>query len=250
MDSIILPERSPDPPKSLADPNKINNAIELIVNAKNPLIIVGKGAAYSRAENEIKKFVEKTNIPFLPTPMGKGVLPDHHHLCVSAARSKALADADMILLLGARLNWILHFGLPPKFNKNVKIIQIDVLPEEHYNNSRISIALLGHLPLVVSQLIDSLPSSYKYSTTSNYFSSLKQKINNNIKITNEKFNDDEIPMSYYRAFYEIKQKLPKNDIVFVSEGAYTMDIARSIFDVQEPRCRLDAGKYRVFIFII
>jgi 2-hydroxyacyl-CoA lyase 1 len=239
-----LPERSPDPPKSLADPNKINIAVELIVNAKNPLIIVGKGAAYSRAENELKDFIEKTNIPFLPTPMGKGVLPDNNPLCVSAARSKALAEADIILLLGARLNWILHFGLFPKFSKNVKFIQIDILPEEHYNNSKIDVALLGHLPLVISQLINSLPPTYKYlSMTSNYFSSLKQKIDDNVKITNEKFNDDNIPMSYYRAFYEIKKKLPKKDIVFVSEGANTMDIARSIFDVQEPRCRLDAGKY-------
>ncbi|RIA95582.1 thiamine pyrophosphate enzyme, N-terminal TPP binding domain-containing protein [Glomus cerebriforme] len=236
-----LPKRSPDPPKSLADPNKIDDAVKLIVNAKNPLIIIGKGAAYSRAENELKEFIEKTNIPFLPTPMGKGVLSDFHPLCVSAARSKALADADIILILGARLNWILHFGLPPKFNKNVKFIQIDILPEEHYNNSRIDIALLGHLPLVILQLINSLPSTYKYPTTSNYFISLKRKIDDNIQITNERFNDDSVPMSYYRAFYEIKQKLPKNDIVFVSEGANTMDIARSIFDVQEPRCRLDAG---------
>ncbi|RGB37254.1 thiamine pyrophosphate enzyme, N-terminal TPP binding domain-containing protein [Rhizophagus diaphanus] len=236
-----LPTRSPDPPKSLADPNRINKAIELIVNAENPLIIVGKGAAYSRAEKELKEFVEKTNIPFLPTPMGKGVLPDSHPLCVSAARSKALANADVILLLGARLNWILSFGLPPKFNKSVKFIQIDILPEEHYNNSRINVALLGHLPLVISQLNSSLPPNYKYPLTSNYFSSLKQKIDYNIKITNEKFRDNNIPMSYYRAFYEIKQKLPKEDVVFVSEGANTMDIARSIFDVQEPRCRLDAG---------
>ncbi|GBC09961.1 hypothetical protein RclHR1_09230008 [Rhizophagus clarus] len=236
-----LPNQSPDPPKSLADPNEINNAIKLIVNAKSPLIIIGKGAAYSRAEKELKELIEKTNIPFLPTPMGKGVLPDSHPLCVSAARSKALANADVILLLGARLNWILSFGLPPKFNKSVKFIQIDILPEEHYNNSRINVALLGHLPLVISQLISSLPSTYKYSITSNYFSSLKQKIDDNIKITNEKFHDNNIPMSYYRAFYEIKQKLPKKDIVFVSEGANTMDIARSIFDVQEPRCRLDAG---------
>ncbi|CAB4412795.1 unnamed protein product [Rhizophagus irregularis] len=236
-----LPTRSPDPPKSLADPNRINKAIELIVNAENPLIIVGKGAAYSRAEKELKEFVEKTNIPFLPTPMGKGVLPDSHPLCVSAARSKALANADVILLLGARLNWILSFGLPPKFNKSVKFIQIDILPEEHYNNSRINVALLGHLPLVISQINSSLPPNYKYPLTSNYFSSLKQKIDYNIKITNEKFRDNNIPMSYYRAFYEIKQKLPKEDVVFVSEGANTMDIARSIFDVQEPRCRLDAG---------
>jgi 2-hydroxyacyl-CoA lyase 1 len=77
----------------------------------------------------VRKLVDVTGIPFLPTPMGKGVVPDSHQLNISAARSTALKEADLIILLGARLNWILHFGLPPRFNKDVKIIQIDINAE-------------------------------------------------------------------------------------------------------------------------
>lgn len=96
--------------------------------ARKPLIIIGKGAAYSRAESEVTSFIDKTGFPFLPTPMGKGVVPDSHELNISPARSMALRESDTILLIGARLNWILHFGLPPRFAKGVRIIQIDILP--------------------------------------------------------------------------------------------------------------------------
>ncbi|CAG8559137.1 30844_t:CDS:2 [Gigaspora margarita] len=244
-ESMNLPGRAADPPKSLADPQSVEEAVRLLLGAKKPLVIIGKGAAYSCAEREINEFIEKTRIPFLPTPMGKGVVSDSHPLCVSAARSKAIGDADVVILLGARLNWILHFGAPPKFNENVKFIQVDILPEEHNNNRRIHVALLGHLPLVVSQLLFYLPSSFSYPSTSDYAQSLRQKIEENIASTNEKFKDDTIPMSYHRAFWEIKKKLPQKDIVFVSEGANTMDIARSIFDIHEPRHRLDAGRFAI-----
>ncbi|CAG8599083.1 12893_t:CDS:2, partial [Acaulospora colombiana] len=241
QESFSLSKLMPDSPKSLADPLSVEKAITLIQNAKSPLIIIGKGASYARAEKEINQLVEKTGIPFLPTPMGKGVISDTHPLCVAAARSKAIADADVVLLLGARLNWMLHFGLPPKFNDSVKFIQVDIFPEEHFNNSRIHVALLGHLPLVVSQLLSIFPLSFKYPSTSNYLQSLKQQITKNVNSNNKKFEDTTIPMSYHRAFWEIKKRLPSKDVVFVSEGANTMDIARSIFDVHEPRCRLDAG---------
>ncbi|CAG8600733.1 4348_t:CDS:10 [Ambispora gerdemannii] len=240
---LNFPGPIPEPPKSLSDPASVQAAVALITNAKAPLIIIGKGASFSRGEKEILEFINKMGIPFLPTPMGKGVVPDSHILGVAAARSQALAGTDLILLFGARLNWILHFGLPPKYNKNVKVIQVDIYPEEHHNNRRADVSLLGHLPLIVSQLQSALPPSYKYPSSSPYLVELRQKIEANIIATEKKFKDDELPMSYHRAFWEIKKRLPAKDVVFVSEGANTMDIARSIFDVQEPRCRIDAGTF-------
>jgi len=83
------------------------------------------GCSYGAAEKEAKQFIEQFNLPFLATPMGKGTLDDRHPLSVGAARSTALQDSDCIILLGARLNWMLHFGKPPRFNPNVKIIQVN-----------------------------------------------------------------------------------------------------------------------------
>ncbi|KAG9296514.1 hypothetical protein G9A89_015106 [Geosiphon pyriformis] len=243
INRISFPGPIPDPPQSLADFKSVITAVDLLKNAKAPLIIIGKGASYARAEIEISEFIEKTGIPFLSTPMGKGVVPDSHPLNVAASRSQALAGADVILLLGARLNWILHFGLPPKFNERVKLIQVDIHPEEHHNNRRANVSLLGHLPLIVAQLVAQFPSNLNYSANSPYLLGLKEKIRANVILNEKKFKDDTFPMSYHRAFWEIKKRLPEKNIVFISEGANTMDIARSIFDLQEPRCRLDAGTF-------
>ncbi|KPJ13857.1 2-hydroxyacyl-CoA lyase 1 [Papilio machaon] len=106
------------------DPALVEQAADLLVRAERPLVIVGKGAASARAEEAVRQLVDNTKIPFLPTPMGKGVVPDDSQWCVSAARTQALLQADVILLLGARLNWMLHFGQQPRYAPNVKVIQV------------------------------------------------------------------------------------------------------------------------------
>jgi 2-hydroxyacyl-CoA lyase 1 len=122
------------PSKYAPDPSEIQKALSLLSSFNRPLIIVGKGCAYGHAEREVRELVKITGIPFLPTPMGKGVVADSHPLNISAARSTALKEANLIILLGARLNWILHFGLPPRFSKDVKLIQADICAEEMGHN--------------------------------------------------------------------------------------------------------------------
>ncbi|RUS23451.1 hypothetical protein BC937DRAFT_86136 [Endogone sp. FLAS-F59071] len=231
-----------DPPISLADPKSIASAIDLLRGASHPLIIVGKGASYSRAEKEVLQLIEKTNIPFLPTPMGKGLVPDIHPLCVAAARSKAIAEADVVLLLGARLNWILHFGSAPRFNHSVKFIQVDIHPEESSGNLTPAVSLTGHLPAVLSQLL-SHPSLPSFPPTAPFLTALRQKVDENVRKTEQLGRRATVPMTYHTAFWEIKRNLPSKGIVFVSEGANTLDIARTVFDVNEPRCRVDSGTF-------
>lgn len=89
------------------------------------MFFVYTGAAYGQAEDPIREFIYSTDLPFLPTPMGKGVVPDIDERCVSSTRTYALQNSDVILLLGARLNWMLHFGRPPRFQSNVKVIQVN-----------------------------------------------------------------------------------------------------------------------------
>lgn len=115
---------TPPPPLAFPDPNSVKNAIELLLRAKRPLVVVGKGSAYARAESEVRELIASTCLPFLATPMGKGVVADDSSECVGSARTFALQKADVIFLLGARLNWILHFGRPPRFDPNVKVIQV------------------------------------------------------------------------------------------------------------------------------
>src|SRR5256886_16117969 len=124
-------------------PADVERALNTLRSAERPLVIVGRGMAYSRAEDEVRAFIERTKVPFLASPMGKGVLPDTHPLSVGAARSHALQHADVVVLMGARLNWIMHFGLPPRFDKNVRIIQLDIAPETIGQNAPIEDTIVG-----------------------------------------------------------------------------------------------------------
>ena len=242
-EDLDIPARCPEPPKSLADPDAIRDALQALKSAKRPLVIVGKGAAYARAEEEVRSFLERTQLPFLPTPMGKGVVPDDHELSVAPARSLALGDADVVLLIGARLNWILHFGKPPRFNKDVRILQIDIEAEEMGTNVPAEVALLGDAKSIVGQLNAALESSpWTFPADHPWRASLASKVKENQAATEAMMNDDSTPMGYYRVLREVRDQIPR-DAIIVSEGANTMDIGRTVLPNFEPRSRLDAGTF-------
>uniref|UniRef100_A0A8C5MYP9 2-hydroxyacyl-CoA lyase n=1 Tax=Leptobrachium leishanense TaxID=445787 RepID=A0A8C5MYP9_9ANUR len=230
-------------PISLADASQVHKAVQALRSARQPLVIIGKGAASSRAEGSIRKLVEECGLPFLPTPMGKGVVPDNHPNCVSAARSSALKNADVILLLGARLNWILHFGLPPRYQPDVKVLQVDICAEELGNNVKPEASLLGDINAVTTQLLEQLRgAAWTVPSNSTWWQTLKAKIKTNEEHTNALASQTSLPMSYYNVFRYIREELPKNCII-VSEGANTMDIGRTMLPNYEPRRRLDAGTF-------
>ncbi|KAI8066743.1 thiamine pyrophosphate enzyme, N-terminal TPP binding domain-containing protein [Gongronella butleri] len=236
----LLPQHRLIAPRSQADPAAIAQAAAWLRDARRPLIVIGKGAAYARAEDELRQWVEQLGVPFLPTPMGKGVLPDNHPLCVSAARSKALKEADVVVLVGARLNWILHYGAAPRWAENVKYIHLDVHPEEVGNNGAHTAALVGDLRLSLKQLLEFAPTT---GIDPAYLSGLQAKAKGNVTkmLQLGKQGDDQAVLNYHTAFTVIKDILPTQGIIYISEGANTMDIGRSYFDVQVPRHRLDAG---------
>lgn len=172
----------PTPPVIFPNPQLIEEATKLLLGAQKPLVIVGKGAAYSRAENEIVELVERNNLPFLATPMGKGVVSDKSNKCVAPARSLALQEADVILLLGARLNWILHFGRPPRFSPDVKVIQVDVNAEELNNSIQSAVAIQSDIKPTVSQLSAKLKEkNFVFSGDSQWWKKLRIKCDGNRK---------------------------------------------------------------------
>ncbi|XP_020632834.1 2-hydroxyacyl-CoA lyase 1-like isoform X1 [Orbicella faveolata] len=200
--------RSPAPPKCLADPSAVEKAIKVLSEAKKPLAIIGKGAAYAHAEKPLQEFVQRCKLPFLPTPMGKGVISDEHPLCVAAARSKALSQADVIFLFGARLNWILHFGKPPRFKADVKIIQIDLHAEEMENNVSAEVALLGDLKSVAEQLVGAVIKTFGERPTNlcgspSWGRELKDKSELNKKKNEELAKETTVPMNYYQVYGQV-----------------------------------------------
>lgn len=235
--------RVEDPPRSLADPQAIEDALSVLESAERPLVVVGKGMAWSRAEDEVRAFIERTQLPFLASPMGKGILPDDDPLSVGAARSTALREADVVFLMGARLNWIMHFGLPPRFADNVRVIQLDISPEEIGRNVPAEVGLVGDGKVIAQQINTALGNrQWFYPAETEWRSTLQAKAAENAETVKGMANDNSTPMNYYRAFKDIEDWLPE-DAIIIGEGASTMDIGRTQMMNRLPRHRLDAGTY-------
>ena len=242
-EDVVQAARVPPPPRTMADPDAVQAALSALESAERPLVVVGKGMAWARAEDEVREFIERTQLPFLNSPMGKGTMPDDHPLSVGAARSTALREADLVLLLGARLNWIMHFGLPPRFHKDVRIVQLDIEPTEIGTNVPAEVALVGDGKAVVGQLNRALGNrQWFYPSETPWRAVLKQKADANIAAVQPMIDDNTAPTNYYRAFKDIVDWLPE-DAIIIGEGANAMDIGRTQMPNRKPRHRLDAGTY-------
>jgi oxalyl-CoA decarboxylase len=116
--------------------------------------VLGEGAAYSQADRQIRAFIEATALLFLPMSMAKGLLPDYHPQSVAAARSLALRRSDVVMLVGARLNWLLGHGEAPQWNPEAKFIQVDIESTELDSNQPIAPPLVGDIGSVMAALLD------------------------------------------------------------------------------------------------
>ena len=242
-DKVHEAVRCPDPPRIQTMPQYVEQALDVLQSAQRPLVIIGKGMAFSHAEDEVRAFIERTGLPFLASPMGKGVMPDDHPLSVGAARSLALQQADVVFLMGARFNWIMHFGLPPRYNKDVRVIQLDIEPEAMHQNKPAEVALVGDGKAIVGQLNSALQNrQWFYPKETPWHAAIAKKSAENAAAIAPQIADDSAPGGYYRLLRDVSAWVPKNAIV-CSEGASTMDIGRTQLPNYLPRSRLDAGTY-------
>ncbi len=242
-DKIRMAATIPDAPRPQVLEDDVEAALAALESAERPLVIVGKGMAWSRAEEEVREFIERTQLPFLASPMGKGVVPDDHPLSVGAARTLALQQADVVFLMGARFNWIMHFGMSPRFSKDVRVIQLDAAAEEIGSNVPTEVALVGDGKAVVGQLNKALENrQWFYPAETDWRNAIAEKAAANQEMVQPMADDDSAPTNYYRAFKDIRDWLP-DDAMIVSEGANTMDIGRTQMPNNLPRSRLDAGSY-------
>jgi 2-hydroxyacyl-CoA lyase 1 len=242
-DTVDEVRRCPDPPRTMAMPQDIEHALDVLQSAQRPLALIGQGMATSGAEAEVRAFIERTQIPFVRTPKGKGVMPDDHPLSAGAARSLALSQADVVFLMGARFNWILHFGLPPRYNKNVRVVQLDIEPEAMHQNKPAEAALVGDGKAIVGQLNAALQGrQWFHPEGSPWRQAIAKKAAENAAMIAPQIADDSSPGGYYRLFRDIREWLPKN-VVLCSEGATTMDIGGTQMPLENPRSYLNAGSY-------
>lgn len=232
-------------PDMLPSKKSVDKALQVLSKAKKPLVILGKGAAYSQSENEIKKFIEMTGIPFLPMSMAKGVLPDDHVLSAATARSFVLENADVVILLGARLNWLLGHGKGPHWSSKTRFIQVDIEPMEIDSNRPIEAPLVGDMCSVIKELLSSL-NPLSLNEYNDWIDAIEEHKKINAAKMALKIEQITEPMNYFNALGAINNELEKwRDIYLVNEGANTLDNARNIINMYHPRRRLDCGTWGV-----
>ena len=233
-------------PAQLPAPAAVKRALDVLKGAKRPLIILGKGAAYAQADDAIRALVEKSGIPFLPMSMAKGLLPDTHPQCAGAARSTALKDADVVMLIGARLNWLLSHGKGKTWGEAPKkFIQIDIEPREMDSNIEISAPLVGDIGSCVAALLGGMDSKWP-AAPADWTGAVRTKKEENVAKMAPRLMNNASPMDYHGALGALRTIIKERpDAILVNEGANTLDLARGVIVMYQPRKRLDVGTWGV-----
>src|SRR5262245_56774618 len=234
-------------PRQLPAPDTVQRALEVLKSAKRPLILLGKGAAYAQADNEIRALVENTGIPFLPMSMAKGLLPDTHPQCAGAARSTVLRDCDVVMLIGARLNWLLSHGKGKTWGApgGKKFIQIDIDPKEMDSNVEIVAPVVGDIGSCVAALLAGIDAKWS-APPADWTGAVKAKREENIAKMAPRLMKNSAPMDFHGALGALRTVIKERpDAILVNEGANTLDLARGVIDMYQPRKRLDVGTWGV-----
>ncbi|WP_406856644.1 oxalyl-CoA decarboxylase [Alsobacter sp. KACC 23698] len=233
-------------PAQLPAPDAVKRALDVLKGAKRPLIILGKGAAYAQADEAIKQFVEKSGVPFLPMSMAKGLLPDTHPQSAGAARSTVLKDADVVLLMGARLNWLLSHGKGKTWgDAPKKFIQVDIEPKEMDSNVEIVAPVVGDIGSVVNAFLQGMGANWP-APPSDWVNAISTKKEENIAKMAPRLMNNKSPMDFHGALGALRTIVKERpDAILVNEGANTLDLARGVIDMYQPRKRLDVGTWGV-----
>jgi len=233
-------------PRQLPAKDSVERALKVLKGAKRPLIILGKGAAYAQADDEIRALVEKSGVPYLAMSMAKGLLPDTHPQYAGAARSLVLKEADVVMMIGARLNWLLSHGKGKTWGSEPKkFIQIDIEPKEMDSNVEIAAPVVGDIGSCVTALLDAMGKDWK-APPAEWSGAVNEKKEANLAKMAPRLRNNNSPMDFHGALGALRTIIKERpDAILVNEGANTLDFTRSIIDMYKPRKRLDVGTWGV-----
>ncbi len=234
-------------PAQLPAPEAVKRALDVLRSAKRPLIVLGKGAAYAQADDAIRSFVEKSGVFFLPMSMAKGLLPDTHPQCAGAARSTVLKDADVVMLIGARLNWLLSHGKGKTWGepRSKKFIQVDIEPKEMDSNVEIVAPVVGDIGSCIGALLGAMGGDWP-APPADWIKAVTSKREENVAKMAPRLMNNNTPMDYHGALGVLRTIVKERpDAILVNEGANTLDLARGVIDMFQPRKRIDVGTWGV-----
>ena len=231
-------------PDMIPSPESVERAVSLLASAKKPAFLFGKGAAYARVEDLLKELVETTGIPYYPMSMAKGILPDNHQLSALACRSQIMEEADVVVLVGARLNWLLSRG-QGKWNPAGKFIQLDIDPQEIDCNRHIDAPVIGDLRSSLQAILSRLK-GVSLSMDSSWVPGLQALTKEKNAKFAERLAAKTVPMTHWSALSAAKPVIEANpDVILVNEGANTLDDTRDTIDMALPRHRVDCATWAI-----
>lgn len=224
----------------------VARAVKLLSEAKHPALILGKGAAYAQVEDKLKTLTEKYNIPYFPMSMAKGLLPDDGPLSALSCRSTIMESADVVMMVGARLNWLLSFG-KGRWNPDTKFIHLDVDPEEIDTNRPCAAPVVGDLGLSLQAILDAME-GVKMNADPQWVPSLQTETKSKDAKFAERLKEASAvePMNHWSALGAIKPVLAANpDVILINEGANTLDDTRDTISMSLPRHRVDCATWAI-----
>jgi len=237
---VMFPNRPHSIPRVAADPDSIKQAIAMLKQAQRPIILTGTGVFWSGAMAELKEFVELTQIPFYTTPQGRGVIPEDHALSFLGARNQAWKEADAVLIIGTRLNFIVGFGLPPRWDAGVKIAQVDISDEEIGRNRPVDLGIVGDAKTVLRQLIDEAGEAFHQRGESAWVDKLRGYDRKSQEKSEALLNSDATPIHPLRLCKEVRDFMDRDAIVVV-DGHEILNFARQSIPFYAPGHSVNAG---------
>ena len=225
------------------EPAKIAELIAALERAERPVVLTGGGILWSEASDELRSFVDRAGIPFYTTPQGRGVIPEDHPYCYLTVRSAAFREADLIMVIGTRMNYIIGHAAPPRFNADAKIVRIDIDEEEVSTSPRpIDIGIVGDAKAVLQQINAALDGKV---TTDNY-QNWRQRLADDEAAKRSRpggnSQSDEVPIHPLRLCEEIKNFMQR-DAILVVDGQEILNFGRQSMPTNAPGHRLNSGPF-------
>ena len=237
---VSFPKMPHSVPRVSGDPDLVKKAIALLKDAKRPVIITGTGILWSRAMEELKQFVELSGIPFYTTPQGRGVIEEDHKLSFLGARNQAWKEADVALFIGTRLNFIVGFGLPPRFAEDVKVIQVDISDEEIGRNRPVDVGIIGDAKMVLQQLTKEGRDVFHGRKELAWVDTLRGYDKRATEKSQALLNTDQTPIHPLRLCKEVRDFMDR-DAIIVVDGHEILNFARQSVPTNAPGHRVNAG---------
>ena len=226
-----------------AAPELIAETISALSKAEKPVIITGGGILWSEASLELREFVEKAGIPFYTTPQGRGVIPEDHPMSFMTVRSAAFREADLIMVIGTRMNYIIGHAAPPRFNADAIIVRIDIDEEEISTSPRkIDIGIVGDAKAVLTQINAKLDGVVDKDSYKGWQNRLAEEEATKRSRPGGNSISDAVPIHPLRLCEEVKNFMDR-DAILVVDGQEILNYGRQSMPTFSPGHRLNSGPF-------